>query len=200
MSHAGFVYTPQTKGDDTATCLYCKVSLSGWDDDDDPMYVHEFSLDRYKVTPTALGWSTRNAPLNLASNARFLVHQAAKYLSRRKSRLFRPMPPLHSTPRPGRRELFHERGRSKWKLTFRPIPTEIPTPVMSLRSQRLLRRCEHLKLGERGVWRPRLGHHPRPQRLARSSRQYRSQHGQKCLSQHWQDPPNQPSPIYLRLS
>jgi hypothetical protein len=33
------VYTPQETGDDTATCLYCNVSLSGWDDDDDPLYV-----------------------------------------------------------------------------------------------------------------------------------------------------------------
>ena len=36
---AGFVYTPEEAGDDTATCLYCNVSLSGWDDDDDPVYV-----------------------------------------------------------------------------------------------------------------------------------------------------------------
>lgn len=39
MAHAGFVYTAQHPGDDLATCLYCNVSLSGWDTEDDPMYV-----------------------------------------------------------------------------------------------------------------------------------------------------------------
>ncbi|KAI0053230.1 inhibitor of apoptosis repeat-containing protein [Auriscalpium vulgare] len=37
MAKAGFVYTPQQAGDDTATCFYCHVSLSGWDEDDDPL-------------------------------------------------------------------------------------------------------------------------------------------------------------------
>ena len=36
MAKAGFVFTPQTPGDDTGTCLYCGVSLSGWDEDDNP--------------------------------------------------------------------------------------------------------------------------------------------------------------------
>ncbi|EPQ53492.1 inhibitor of apoptosis IAP repeat-containing protein, partial [Gloeophyllum trabeum ATCC 11539] len=39
MAKAGFVYTPQSEGDDTATCLYCSVSLSGWEPEDDPLYV-----------------------------------------------------------------------------------------------------------------------------------------------------------------
>ena len=38
MARAGFAYTPHETGDDLASCLYCNVSLSGWDDDDDPMY------------------------------------------------------------------------------------------------------------------------------------------------------------------
>jgi hypothetical protein len=37
MAKAGFVFTPQTPGDDTGTCLYCGVSLGGWDEDDDPL-------------------------------------------------------------------------------------------------------------------------------------------------------------------
>ncbi|KAF8887324.1 hypothetical protein BD779DRAFT_1672781 [Infundibulicybe gibba] len=40
MARAGFVYTPQHPGDDLATCLYCNISLSGWDKDDDPMQEH----------------------------------------------------------------------------------------------------------------------------------------------------------------
>ncbi len=38
MARAGFVHTPQESGDDLATCLYCNISLSGWDEDDDPLY------------------------------------------------------------------------------------------------------------------------------------------------------------------
>ncbi|CAK5273841.1 unnamed protein product [Mycena citricolor] len=40
MAHAGFVFTPVASGDDTATCLYCKIALSNWDQDDDPMEHH----------------------------------------------------------------------------------------------------------------------------------------------------------------
>lgn len=43
MALAGFVYTPQSPADDTATCLYCNISLSGWEDDDDPLYAIVFS-------------------------------------------------------------------------------------------------------------------------------------------------------------
>ena len=39
MAQAGFVYTPQSVGDDTVTCLYCNLALGGWDKEDDPMYV-----------------------------------------------------------------------------------------------------------------------------------------------------------------
>lgn len=43
MAKAGFVYTPQAQGDDTATCFYCNLSLSGWDAEDDPTYVRAYS-------------------------------------------------------------------------------------------------------------------------------------------------------------
>ncbi|KAH7921561.1 inhibitor of apoptosis repeat-containing protein [Leucogyrophana mollusca] len=39
MAQAGFVFTPQAAGDDTATCLYCNLSLGGWDASDDPLCV-----------------------------------------------------------------------------------------------------------------------------------------------------------------
>ncbi|KAF8434883.1 hypothetical protein L210DRAFT_3409821 [Boletus edulis BED1] len=38
MAQAGFVYTPQAAGDDTVTCLYCNLSLGGWEAEDDPVY------------------------------------------------------------------------------------------------------------------------------------------------------------------
>lgn len=39
MARAGFVFTPSQDDVDLATCLFCKVALSGWDEDDDPLYV-----------------------------------------------------------------------------------------------------------------------------------------------------------------
>ncbi|KAF9487432.1 hypothetical protein BDN71DRAFT_1458516 [Pleurotus eryngii] len=60
MAHAGFVYTPQFPGDDLVTCLYCQISLSGWDEDDNPMEEHR-KRDRKSPTPcpflTAIGSS-----------------------------------------------------------------------------------------------------------------------------------------------
>ncbi|KAF4576991.1 hypothetical protein EYR36_004975 [Pleurotus pulmonarius] len=50
MAQAGFVYTPQFPGDDLVTCLYCQISLSGWDEDDDPMEEHR-KRDRKSTTP-----------------------------------------------------------------------------------------------------------------------------------------------------
>ncbi|KAF8551432.1 inhibitor of apoptosis repeat-containing protein [Imleria badia] len=48
MAQAGFVYTPQAAGDDTVTCLYCNLSLGGWETEDDPVY------GSYLPTPTTL--------------------------------------------------------------------------------------------------------------------------------------------------
>ncbi|KAJ3478862.1 hypothetical protein NLI96_g9464 [Meripilus lineatus] len=42
MAKAGFVYTPQEPGDDTASCFYCGLSLSGWVESDDPSYGYHF--------------------------------------------------------------------------------------------------------------------------------------------------------------
>jgi len=42
MAQAGFVYTPQVAGDDTVTCLYCNLSLGGWETEDDPVYGSRF--------------------------------------------------------------------------------------------------------------------------------------------------------------
>ncbi|KAF5386685.1 hypothetical protein D9615_001913 [Tricholomella constricta] len=46
MARAGFVFTPQHAGDDLATCLYCHVSLSGWDTHDDPTEEHRKRHDK----------------------------------------------------------------------------------------------------------------------------------------------------------
>jgi len=39
MAGAGFLFTPHEAGDDTAKCFYCGIELSGWEPDDDPVYV-----------------------------------------------------------------------------------------------------------------------------------------------------------------
>jgi len=54
MAQAGFVYTPQIPDDDgkddTASCLYCKIALGGWDPEDNPLYVYTFFLRLYIFT------------------------------------------------------------------------------------------------------------------------------------------------------
>ncbi|KAF9269304.1 BIR-domain-containing protein [Marasmius fiardii PR-910] len=41
MARAGFIYQPtEEKDDDTVVCMYCGVSLSGWDENDDPTEEH----------------------------------------------------------------------------------------------------------------------------------------------------------------
>lgn len=50
MAQAGFVWTPVHPGDDLATCLYCNISLSGWEEGDDPMSVSCAFSNRTKLT------------------------------------------------------------------------------------------------------------------------------------------------------
>lgn len=69
MAQAGFVYTPQSVGDDTVTCLYCNLALGGWDKGDDPIHEHRkratksadtcpfFSFFSQPGPPTKLGRS-----------------------------------------------------------------------------------------------------------------------------------------------
>ena len=65
MAKAGFVYTPSRPdkktgaADDTATCFYCKTSLNGWDDGDDPLY-ETLSHLAIHVTNFESGKSTGN--------------------------------------------------------------------------------------------------------------------------------------------
>ncbi|KAI1798134.1 hypothetical protein LXA43DRAFT_10498 [Ganoderma leucocontextum] len=49
MAKAGFLCIPTEAGDDTSLCLYCELSLSGWDDDDDP-YEEHVKRDKKKQT------------------------------------------------------------------------------------------------------------------------------------------------------
>ncbi|KAI0777751.1 hypothetical protein BD413DRAFT_467956 [Trametes elegans] len=40
LAKAGFVCSASEPGDDTAICLYCNLTLSGWDEEDDPYEEH----------------------------------------------------------------------------------------------------------------------------------------------------------------
>ncbi|KAI0674377.1 hypothetical protein C8Q78DRAFT_989329 [Trametes maxima] len=40
LAKAGFVWNATEADDDTATCMYCNISLSGWDEEDDPYQEH----------------------------------------------------------------------------------------------------------------------------------------------------------------
>lgn len=71
MAGAGFLFTPHEPGDDTAKCFYCGIELSGWDPNDDPVYV----LLTFQITPMltlpvrntggGLQNAARNAPSSL---------------------------------------------------------------------------------------------------------------------------------------
>ena len=41
MAEAGFWSRPSTDALDNAECMYCKVSLDGWEEGDDPVYEHK---------------------------------------------------------------------------------------------------------------------------------------------------------------
>ncbi|KAI8986903.1 hypothetical protein BD414DRAFT_415750 [Trametes punicea] len=70
LARAGFVWSASEPGDDTAICLYCNLSLSGWDMDDDP-YQEHLKRDKRNQTScaflqayaeTSLSKSTSNRP------------------------------------------------------------------------------------------------------------------------------------------
>ncbi|KAL0575581.1 hypothetical protein V5O48_006397 [Marasmius crinis-equi] len=50
MARAGFIYIPSSQGDDTASCAYCGVLLSGWEEEDDPMEEHRKRVMSSKTT------------------------------------------------------------------------------------------------------------------------------------------------------
>ncbi|OSD08094.1 hypothetical protein PYCCODRAFT_1381409 [Trametes coccinea BRFM310] len=52
LARAGFVWSAAEPGDDTVICLYCNLSLSGWDAEDDP-YQEHLKRDKKNKTPCA---------------------------------------------------------------------------------------------------------------------------------------------------
>ncbi|KZT20916.1 inhibitor of apoptosis repeat-containing protein [Neolentinus lepideus HHB14362 ss-1] len=102
MAKAGFVYTPQSDGDDTASCLYCDISLSGWDPEDEPMCVHSPLLYSFQShicsLVTSLFFTT---PLHyLHFDSLSAVKNIVNALPGTRRRVFSSPPPLPLRPPP----------------------------------------------------------------------------------------------------
>jgi hypothetical protein len=142
MAGAGFLFTPHEPGDDTAKCFYCGIELSGWDPNDDPVYV----LLALPITPmlTLPARNTGGGLQNVAQNAPFSAQESRNSLIRRRAsaklrlkRLYNlrsllelaPLKPLirNSTRRTKRRTLggVHVLGRPRQRrpqLEMLPLP------------------------------------------------------------------------------
>lgn len=82
MAGAGFTFTPHEPGDDTAKCFYCGIELSGWDPDDDPVYVPPISPIASVLTlpERNTGGGLRNEARNVPSSPR----ESRNFLTRRR--------------------------------------------------------------------------------------------------------------------
>ncbi|KAH9852559.1 hypothetical protein C2E23DRAFT_730833 [Lenzites betulinus] len=75
LAKAGFVWNALEPGDDTAICLYCNLSLGGWDAEDDPYKEHLKRDTKHKTAcaflkayaGNSLGKSTSKRPSKAAS-------------------------------------------------------------------------------------------------------------------------------------
>ncbi|KAI0764888.1 hypothetical protein C8Q74DRAFT_1318439 [Fomes fomentarius] len=65
LAKAGFVCNPTEAGDDTAVCIHCNLTLSGWDADDDPYEEH---LKRDKKKGTACAFLKAQSTISLGKS------------------------------------------------------------------------------------------------------------------------------------
>ena len=82
MAGAGFLFTPHEPGDDTARCFYCNIELSGWEPNDDPVYV-------LLISPVGSGLmllerNTDGGLQNVARNAPSSLQESRNFLRRRR--------------------------------------------------------------------------------------------------------------------
>lgn len=119
MARAGFAYTPQESGDDLATCLYCNTSLSGWDEDDDPMYAsfHHPTVEKYIQAPL-LDFREEHRKRVIKSNTScsFLEHTESQHT---KPRTTASKPPSKSNSKPPSRSA----SRTKYQDVVVPTKT-----------------------------------------------------------------------------
>lgn len=127
MAQAGFVYTPADVGDDQAMCLFCSVSLSGWADGDDPLYVPRSRNRSIYSIDSTLGRNTSYGLRPRTSNApSFLQQPTSSSLSSHMTAMLKNLViQLRLRRRDGRpakhleqRHLQHEVGKSL-KMTMK---------------------------------------------------------------------------------
>ncbi|KAH7882442.1 hypothetical protein F5I97DRAFT_365811 [Phlebopus sp. FC_14] len=119
MAQAGFVYTPQGTGDDTVTCLYCNLSLGGWDKDDDPIHEHRKRNDTSGTKCVFISLSTKTSRST-----------SAKPGTSRSGR-GRPRATSSSARSDTRRKAKTTRGKSVKASTKAPAPAPSPPPPES---------------------------------------------------------------------
>ncbi|KAH9941315.1 uncharacterized protein BXZ73DRAFT_88456 [Epithele typhae] len=90
LAKAGFVCSSDSPGDDTAICLYCNLSLGGWDEDDDPYEEH---VKRKLKKCSFLKAATEESLLGQSTAKRPASKTAPKPLSRSVSQNLRNAPP-----------------------------------------------------------------------------------------------------------
>ncbi|KAL4253018.1 hypothetical protein ABKN59_002195 [Abortiporus biennis] len=93
MARAGFVYTPEAVGDDTATCLYCNTALSGWDKDDDPLEEHRKRVLKSDVSCAFFLASDSSAIFAASSSQPPPTKKKASTRSVSQSKKAKPLPP-----------------------------------------------------------------------------------------------------------
>ncbi|CDO70628.1 hypothetical protein BN946_scf184748.g26 [Trametes cinnabarina] len=77
LAKAGFVWSAAEPGDDTVICLYCNLSLSGWDADDDP-YQEHLKRDKKNKTPCAFLKAYAEQSLSKSTTKRPTSRSASK--------------------------------------------------------------------------------------------------------------------------
>ncbi|KAI9063562.1 hypothetical protein FKP32DRAFT_1627220 [Trametes sanguinea] len=77
LAKAGFVWSAAEPGDDTVICLYCNLSLSGWDAEDDP-YQEHLKRDKKNKTPCAFLKAYAESSLNKSTAKRPPSRNASK--------------------------------------------------------------------------------------------------------------------------
>ncbi|KAI0360603.1 hypothetical protein OH77DRAFT_1470713 [Trametes cingulata] len=88
LAKAGFVSNASEPGDDTAICLYCNLSLGGWDEEDDP-YEEHMKRDKKYNTGCAFLKAYAGASLGKSTSKRPPSKAASKPPSRSASQTIR---------------------------------------------------------------------------------------------------------------
>jgi len=135
MAGAGFLFTPHEQGDDTAKCFYCGIELSGWESNDDPVYV-------LLISPVVSGLmllerNTDGGSQNVARNAPSSLQESQNFLRKRRPSAKSRLKPLCTLRR--RLELVPPKSLIQNQIPTTKRTTLGGVPVLGqLRQRRLL--------------------------------------------------------------